>query len=121
VPRALLAEELGLDSAFVRLIRHAAPLHDVGKVGTPDSILLKPFGLVRRELEIVRGHASAGARILGDSSSELLRLAEEIAAAHYEWWDGSGYPNGLAGEAIPLSGRIVAVADVFDALSHDRP
>jgi putative nucleotidyltransferase with HDIG domain len=118
---ALLAEELGLDPAFVRLIRHAAPLHDVGKVGTPDAILLKPLALSQREQEIIKEHASVGARILGQSISELLRLAEEIAASHHEWWDGSGYPNGLAGEAIPLSGRIVAVADVYDALTHDRP
>ncbi len=118
---ALLAQELGLDPAFVTLIRHAAPLHDVGKVGTPDSILLKPLHLTRGELDIVRGHAQAGARILGASSSRLLRLAEEIAANHHEWWDGTGYPSGLAGEAIPLSGRIVALVDVFDALTHDRP
>jgi len=117
---ALLAEQLDLDPEFVALIRHASPLHDVGKVGMPDSILLKPAKLSEREFDVVREHAAAGARILGGSSSELLQLAEEIAATHHEWWDGTGYPNGLADEEIPLSGRIVAVADVFDALTHDR-
>ncbi len=118
---AVLAEQLGFAPEFVTLIRHAAPLHDVGKVGMPDSILLKPSTLSSQELDIVREHAAAGARILGQSSSEVLRLGEEIAATHHEWWDGSGYPNGLRGEEIPVSGRIVAVADVFDALTHERP
>ena len=118
---ALLAEQLGLDAAFVALIRHAAPLHDVGKVGMPDSILLKPSRLSSREWETVREHAAAGSRILGQSKSQLLQLAEEIARTHHEWWDGSGYPDHLQGNAIPLSGRIVAVADVYDALTHDRP
>jgi PAS domain S-box-containing protein/putative nucleotidyltransferase with HDIG domain len=118
---SLLAEQLGLDAEWCLLIRHAAPLHDVGKVGIPDSILLKPGKLTPEEFEIVRGHAAAGARILSGSKSGLLVLAEEIAASHHEWWDGGGYPYGLAGKAIPLSGRIVAVADVFDALTHERP
>jgi PAS domain S-box-containing protein len=117
----LLAERLGLDSEWCLLIRHAAPLHDVGKVGIPDSILLKPARLTPDEFAIVRGHAAAGARILSGSCSQLLKLAEEIAASHHEWWDGNGYPDGLAGEEIPLSGRIVAIADVFDALTHHRP
>ena len=103
------------------LIRHAAPLHDVGKVGIPDSILLKPAKLTAEEFEIVRVHAAAGARILSGSKSALLLVAQEIAQNHHEWWDGSGYPNGLEGEEIPLTGRIVAVADVFDALTHERP
>jgi len=118
---SLLAEQLGLDAEWCLLIRHAAPLHDVGKVGIPDSILLKPGKLTPEEFEIVRGHAAAGARILSGSKSDLLLLAEEIAASHHEWWDGRGYPYGLAGNAIPLSGRIVAIADVFDALTHERP
>jgi PAS domain S-box-containing protein len=118
---AALAEALGLDRGFIELIRHAAPLHDVGKLGIPDAILLKPGRLTADEVALVREHAAAGARILGESSSDLLRLAEEIALTHHEWWDGSGYPNALAGEQIPLSGRIVAVADVFDALTHERP
>jgi HD domain len=111
----LLAEQLGLEPEWCLLIRHAAPLHDVGKVGMPDSILLKPGKLSPDEFAIVRGHAAAGARILSGSSSQLLKLAEEIAASHHEWWDGSGYPHGLVGEEIPLSGRIVVAADVFDA------
>jgi putative two-component system response regulator len=118
---AQLAEQLGLDPDFVQLIRHAAPLHDVGKLGISDAILLKPGKLTPEEFDLVREHASAGARILAGSSSELLKLAQEIALSHHEWWDGSGYPSGLAGDAIPLSGRIVAVADVYDALTHDRP
>lgn len=117
----LLAGRLELDPAQCLLIRHAAPLHDVGKLGIPDSILLMPGKLTPQEFEIVKGHAAAGARILSGSKSDLLKLAEEIAATHHEWWDGSGYPHGLAGEAIPLSGRIVAAADVFDALTHARP
>ncbi len=118
---ALLAERLGLDPRFIELIRHAAPLHDVGKVGIPDAILLKPSRLTPEEFDLVREHPAAGARILAASSSELLKLAQEIALSHHEWWDGSGYPSALAGDGIPLSGRLVAVADVFDALTHKRP
>jgi PAS domain S-box-containing protein len=118
---SLLAQQLGLDPEFCTLIRHAAPLHDVGKLGIPDAILLKPGKLTPQEFEIVRGHAASGARILSGSKSDLLKLAEEIALSHHEWWDGSGYPTGHRGEDIPLSGRIVAVADVYDALTHERP
>ena len=118
---ALVAEQLGLDKSFVELIRHAAPLHDVGKVGVPDSILLKPGKLTPHQFEIVRRHAESGARILAGSSSPLLNLAAEISLTHHEWWDGTGYPAELAGADIPISGRIVAIADVFDALTHDRP
>jgi PAS domain S-box-containing protein len=118
---ALLGQRLGADSEWCDLLRHAAPLHDIGKLGLPDALLLKPGKLTPEELETVRGHAAAGARILSGSSSALLQLAEEIAATHHEWWDGSGYPARLASDAIPLSGRIAAVADVFDALTHERP
>jgi PAS domain S-box-containing protein len=118
---SLLAQQLGLDSEFCALIRHAAPLHDVGKLGIPDGILLKQGKLTPQEFEIVRGHAASGARILSGSKSHLLKLAEEIAFTHHEWWDGSGYPTGRCGEDIPVSGRIVAVADVYDALTHERP
>ncbi|HXF98718.1 MAG TPA: HD domain-containing phosphohydrolase [Gaiellaceae bacterium] len=118
---ALLAERLGRPQAEVELLRLAAPLHDIGKLAVPDALLLKPGPLTPAEVEQMRTHAAAGAEILGGSSSDVLRLGEEIARTHHEWWDGSGYPSGLAGEQIPLSGRLVALADVFDALTHERP
>jgi putative two-component system response regulator len=116
-----LAQVLGLPEEEVELIRKAAPLHDVGKIGIPDSILLKEGRLTREERALMETHAAIGARILSGSRSSLLRLAEEIALTHHERWDGEGYPQGLSGSAIPLSGRIVAVADVFDSLTHVRP
>ncbi len=118
---ARLALELGLDGDAVKLIREAALLHDVGKVGIPDSILLKAGPLSGEEFDVVKTHAEIGRSILAGSRSGILRAAEEIAAFHHEWWDGSGYPYGLVGEEIPLAARIVALADVFDALSHSRP
>lgn len=118
---AVLAERLGLDAREVELIRQAAPLHDIGKLAIPDQLLLKPARLTPEEFEQVKTHAEAGAAILSGSTSEVLRRAQEIASSHHEWWDGSGYPAGLGGAAIPLSGRIVALADVFDALTHERP
>jgi putative two-component system response regulator len=96
-------------------------MHDIGKIAIPDSILLKPGKLTADEFEIIKSHTLIGARILGGSQSQLLRTAAEIALSHHERWEGSGYPSGLAGKAIPLSGRLVAVADVFDALVHRRP
>jgi putative two-component system response regulator len=116
-----IAEKLGLEDDFVEQIRRAAPLHDVGKLSLPDAILLKPGKLTWEEFEDMKQHTLVGAEILGRSRSQLLRLSEEIALTHHERWDGTGYPAGLAGEDIPISGRIVAVADVFDALVHDRP
>ncbi len=104
-----------------RLIEQAAPLHDLGKLSLPDAILMKRTRLTVAEYEEVKRHPVTGAAILSGSGSAVLRLAEEIALTHHEWWDGSGYPNGLKGEEIPLSGRIVALADVFDALTHTRP
>ena len=118
---ALVAGELGLDDDQVNVLREAALLHDVGKVGVSDELLLKRGRLSPEEFEQVKTHALTGARILADSSSEILCVAEEIALAHHEWWDGSGYPHGLHGEEIPLSARIVALADVYDALTHARP
>lgn len=118
---ALLARRLGLPADEAALLRRAAPLHDIGKVAVPDRILLKPGRLTPEEFETMKEHTSAGARILAGSTSPLLRMAEVIAASHHERWDGSGYPAGLTGEAIPLHGRLVAVADVFDALTHARP
>lgn len=117
----LVARELGMTAADASLIRQAAPLHDLGKIALPDAILLKQTKLSTTEYRQVKQHPSAGAAILSGSSSRVLRLAEEIALTHHEWWDGSGYPSGLGGQAIPLSGRIVALADVFDALTHARP
>jgi putative two-component system response regulator len=117
---ALLARQIGLPDAQVSLIRRAAPLHDVGKIGIPDSILLKLGKLTPDEFALVKTHTSIGARILSGSRFTILRLAEEIAFNHHERWDGDGYA-GVVGSAIPLAGRIVAVADVFDALTQKRP
>jgi response regulator RpfG family c-di-GMP phosphodiesterase len=117
----LIAAELGMSADEQAFILNAAPMHDIGKVGTPDHILLKPGRLNPEELVIMRQHAVIGYNILKSSEAAMLQLAAEIAYAHHERWDGSGYPNGLAGDAIPLVGRIVAVADVFDALTSVRP
>jgi len=118
---SLLAERLGLCETEVSLIRQAAPLHDIGKLAVSDTLLLKPGKLTAAEFEQIKGHAAAGAAILSGSNYDVLYLAQEITLTHHGWWDGSGYPAGLKGDAIPLSGRIVALADVFDALTHARP
>lgn len=118
---ALLAQAIGLPATQVELIRRAAPLHDVGKIGIPDHILLKPGKLTPEEFEIMKAHTTIGAKILSGSQFALLQLAQEIAHAHHERWDGSGFPQGLRGEAIPLEARIVAVADAFDAMTSNRP
>jgi putative two-component system response regulator len=99
----------------------AAPLHDIGKIGVPDAILLKTSPLTPEEYALMRAHTTIGAQILSGSEFGTLQTAEEIAASHHEHWDGTGYPLGLAGEDIPLAGRLVALADVFDALVHERP
>ena len=139
----IIARQMGLDPAMVELIEHAAPLHDVGKIGIPDAVLLKRGKLTEDEFDVIRRHcefgkrivdemssedrrtlachADAAANILNISSSPTLRMATRIAMTHHEKWDGTGYPRGLRGEQIPLEGRITAVADVFDALSNDRP
>jgi putative two-component system response regulator len=117
---ALLARQLGLPDTQVSLIRRAAPLHDVGKLGVPDTILLKLGKLSEEEFAVVKTHTVIGARILSGGKFPLLRLAEEIAFSHHERWDGSGYA-GIPGTRIPLAGRIVSVADVFDALTQQRP
>lgn len=139
----IIARKLGMDSTTVELIEHAAPLHDIGKIGVPDSILMKPGKLSPDELEIMQRHVSIGKQtfepmsmndwkilrahtLVGESimdlaSSPLISMAAQIALTHHERWDGAGYPLGLAGEDIPIAGRIVAVADVFDALSSKRP
>ena len=118
---ASIAEGIGLPQAEISLIRRAAPLHDIGKIAVPDSILLKAGKLTPDEFEVVKKHTTTGACILMGSDIPLLQTAEEIALNHHERWDGLGYPHGLKGIEIPLAGRIVAVADVFDALLSDRP
>ena len=118
---ALIARQLCLPEDTVALIRRASPLHDIGKIGVSDSILLKPGRLTPEQFRLMQEHVTIGARILAEGKFAVLQLAREIALTHHERWDGSGYPGGLAQEAIPMSGRIVAVADVFDALTHDRP
>lgn len=117
----IIAAKLGLSEEFQDMLFQAAPMHDVGKMGIRDNILLKQGKLTAEEFEIMKGHATHGYEILKDSSSAMLQMAARIALAHHEKFDGSGYPQGLAGEAIPIEGRIVAVADVFDALTSSRP
>lgn len=118
---ARLAEELGLSGEEAEMIRDAAPLHDIGMVVVPDRVLLKETELTPDEEKLMRTHAANGARILAESDIPVMRLASEIAHTHHERWDGDGYPRGLAGAEIPVAGRIVAVADSFEALTHDRP
>jgi putative two-component system response regulator len=117
----VLATVVGLDATQVELIRRAAPLHDVGKIGIPDGILLKPGSLTPEEFEIMKTHTTIGAEILSGSRFPLMGLAAHIALCHHERMDGTGYPRGLRGEEIPLPSRIVSVADAFDTITHDRP
>jgi putative two-component system response regulator len=117
----IIAEQLGLPDRLCRDIYLAAPLHDVGKVAIPDSILLKAGRLTEEEMAVIRTHATIGERILANSACELIQLGAAIAAAHHERWDGTGYPNGLKETGIPIAARVVAVADVFDALTMKRP
>jgi len=117
----LIARQLGLPDQMVQTIRDAAPLHDVGKLGVSDGLLLKPGELTAQEFQIMQQHTMVGAVILAGSSSCVLQMAEQIALTHHERWDGSGYPDGLAGEDIPLTARITALADAFDAMTHARP
>jgi putative two-component system response regulator len=118
---ALIARKLGLSSNEVKNILYAAPMHDVGKIGIPDSILMKPSKLTDDEFHFMKTHTIIGAKILEDSRAEILQLAEQIAISHHERWNGKGYPRGLSGVDIPIVGRIVGVADVFDALTSRRP
>ncbi len=117
----VIAEQLGLPARLCRDIYLAAPLHDVGKVAIPDNILLKPGRLTDDEMAVIRTHATIGERILADSGCELIQLGAQIASGHHERWDGAGYPNGLKADEIPVAARVVAVADVFDALTTRRP
>jgi putative two-component system response regulator len=113
--------ELGMTATEAETLRNASLLHDVGKIGVPDAILLQPSALSPEDREQMRRHTTVGSELLSGASSEVMRMAEEIARTHHERWDGEGYPAGLVGEAIPLPGRICAVCDVFDALLSDRP
>lgn len=117
----VLALAYGLSVHQAEDLLHAAPMHDIGKIGIADSILLKPGKLTAEEYQQMQKHPLIGAEIIGDCDSDLLRMAKVVALYHHEKWDGSGYPHGLAGEAIPLEARIVAVSDVFDALTSARP
>jgi putative two-component system response regulator len=117
----LLARQFGLPEKEVQDIGYAAPMHDIGKIGIPDQILLKPGKLTAREFEIMKTHTTIGGQILAKSKSEIIQCAQEIAVTHHERWDGTGYPKGLSGDRIPLTGRIVALADTFDALTNKRP
>ncbi|MEO5362649.1 MAG: response regulator [Magnetococcus sp. DMHC-8] len=117
----LMAVSLNIGDTWADLVFHASPMHDIGKIGIPDRILLKPGELNETERLVIRTHPQMGADIIGDHDAELLKMAKEIALTHHEKWDGSGYPHGLKGEEIPLAGRITAIADVFDALTAERP
>jgi putative two-component system response regulator len=118
---AAIARKLGLDENDVRLLLYSSPMHDLGKIGIPDLILLKPGKLDPVEWKIMMQHTNIGAGILNGSEAEFIQLGEKIAQSHHEKWDGSGYPNGLKGTEIPISSRITAIADVFDALTSKRP
>lgn len=117
---AEISRQMGLPPSLVNDIYYASPLHDVGKIGIPDHILLRPGKLAPEDWEIMKSHTVIGARILGGSDSKLMQIAEQIAVSHHERFDGTGYPLGLSGSQIPLVGRIVALADVFDALTSKR-
>lgn len=118
---AILAQEMGLGTDECELILRASPMHDIGKIAIPDNVLLKPGGLEGGEWETMKTHAEVGAEILSGYDTELMQVASKIARTHHEKWDGSGYPQGLSGEEIPLYTRIVSVCDVFDALTSRRP
>nr|WP_058022340.1 HD domain-containing phosphohydrolase [Pseudohongiella spirulinae] len=118
---AFLAEKLGWSADQCELLLHASPMHDIGKIGIPDYILLKPGRLIPDEWEIMKTHAEIGAKLLDGDDSDLMVMAREIAWTHHEKWDGSGYPRALKADQIPVAGRIVAISDVFDALTSERP
>jgi len=118
---ALIAAKLGLPGEEVQNIQYAAPMHDVGKIGIPDNILMKPGKLTDEEFDFMKTHTSIGAKILADSKAKILQLAHQIAISHHEKWNGRGYPQGLSGDKTPIAGRIVGLADVFDALTSKRP
>jgi len=117
----LIAQKLNLPDTDVQLILYASPMHDVGKIGIPDSILLKPGKLTEEEFGTMKTHTIIGANILAYSKVELIQIAEHIALSHHEKWNGKGYPQGLTGEGIHIAARIAGLADVFDALTSKRP
>ena len=117
----ILGLAAGMTEQEAEMLLNASPMHDIGKIGIPDSILLKPGKLDADEWQTMKTHSTIGAKILSGHHSKLMEMAREIALSHHEKWDGSGYPKGLSGEDIPLSGRIIALADVFDALTSERP
>lgn len=117
----VIGQAMGLDAEFVEGLLYAAPMHDIGKIGVPDRILLKPGKLDPEEWEIMKGHTQIGAKILAGGDSPFIKMDESIALTHHEKWDGTGDPHGLRGEDIPMEGRIAAIADVFDALTSVRP
>ncbi|GLP97259.1 HD-GYP domain-containing protein [Paraferrimonas sedimenticola] len=117
----IVARKMNLSEKWCELLFHASPMHDIGKIGIPDRILLKPGKLDNEEWQEMKRHTEYGAQIIGDDGTPLLKMAREIALNHHEKWDGSGYPNGISGEEIPLSARIVAIVDVYDALTSQRP
>ena len=118
---ALIAEKLRLPAEEVQNLLYASPMHDIGKIGIPDSILMKPGKLTEEEFKTVKAHPTIGAKILADSKAAVLKVAGQIALSHHERWNGTGYPQGLSEDKIPLVGRIVSLADVFDALTSKRP
>ncbi len=117
----LMAQKLGWSRKQISVIHYAAPMHDVGKIGIPDKIMLKPGKLTFEEFEVMKTHTTIGAKLLSRSNSGILEMAKEIAVSHHEKYDGNGYPSSLSGTDIPISGRIVAIADTFDALTSKRP
>ncbi|MFP4159111.1 MAG: HD domain-containing phosphohydrolase [Desulfobacterales bacterium] len=117
----LIAHKMGLSDEMVKLIRYASPMHDIGKIGIPDHILLKPGRLTDEEFETIKTHTTIGANILANSKADVLKVANEIALNHHEKWNGKGYPRGLKKDETPVSGRIVGIADTFDALTSKRP
>lgn len=118
---ALIAEKCGMSAEDVQSMLYAAPMHDVGKIGIPDSILMKPSELTKEEFEVMKTHTTIGSKILAGSKAEILQVAQKVAILHHEQWNGKGYPQGLAGEDVPVWGRVVALADAFDAITSRRP
>jgi len=118
---ALIAEKLGIPARDCQDIFYAAPMHDIGKIGIPDGILMKSTKLTKEEFEVMKKHTTLGAQLLADSKAHILQFARQISISHHEKWNGGGYPQGISGKKIPMAGRIAALADVFDAITSKRP